>query len=136
MTRISRTALTVLASAAMLAPHAVMAKTESPVPPTTSFTMEESRECMFNTIAFLMVAARDPNADLEALKTSGQFWADEADKYGEISDEEEAQLMARVDTMLTDSLDAKGDEQTAAFLAPYQDGFAACEAKRVGATGA
>ena len=54
----------------------------------------------------------------------------------DISEEEEAQLMARVDTMLADSLAATTDAQTAAFLAPYQDGFIECEAKRKTATGA
>lgn len=114
----------------------VVRKNESPDAPATSFTMEESKECLFNTMAFLMVAARDPNADLDALSASGEFWADETDKISDISEEEEAQLMARVDTMLADSLAATTDEQTAAFLAPYQDGFIECEAKRKTATGA
>lgn len=112
---------------------AAVRKIDSPDAPATSITMEESRECMFNAFAFLMVAARDPKADLESLKISGKFWADEADKVGDISEEEEAAMNARVDTMLADSLAATTPEQTAAFLAPYQDGFTECEAKRTGA---
>ncbi len=113
----------------------VARKIESP-DPVKNFTMEESQTCLFSTIAVMLVAARDPNADLDALELSGEFWANEADKYGDLPEDELAALNARADDMIAASLDATTPEQTAAFLAPYEADFAACEAKMSAVKGA
>ena len=103
-------------------------KTESPEP-VKNFTLEESQTCLFSTIAFMLVAARDENADLSALEQSGEFWAVEADKYGALSAEDDAALGNRRDALIEASIAATTPEQTAPFLARYEADFAACEAK-------
>ncbi len=99
------------------------------------FTLQESQTCLFSTIAFMLVAARDENADISALEASGEFWANEADSLGTLPEAEETAMFARLDTMLEEAMVLETPEQTAAFLAPYQDDFTKCEALKKAATG-
>jgi hypothetical protein len=106
----------------------VARKIESPAP-VTNFTLEESQACLLSTVAVLLVTERDGDADTTALNQSGQLWAIEADKHGPLSNDDDAACNTRADHMVEAWLAATTPEQTAAFLAPYEADFAACEAK-------
>lgn len=117
------------------APPTIAQKIESPMPPMTSFTREEGKACMMTAIPFIMLAARNNAPEADSLAAAAKFWADEADKYGDISEEEETDMLDRVEGMFEQLALADTDAELAAFIAPYEADWAECEAKRKAVSG-
>lgn len=93
-------------------------------------TIEESVQCMMVTLPFLLVATVNNPDAVEGLDNVGSFWAQTADSLGEPAEGDMDSLDAQLAEM-TDGFDALETEADfAAYLAPYQAKFDACEEKR------
>jgi hypothetical protein len=92
-------------------------------------TKQESVECMMATLPFYLAATLNGSAK-EDLDAAGGFWGQSIDSFGDVSDDEMDALEAQSRAMMDGLENLESEADFAAYLAPYQATFDACEAKR------
>lgn len=121
--RIVPNTLTIMAASLLaVSPLAAQAKPQ--------MTMEESAECMVAIVPFMMVAIVFDTADAESLMSKAEFWATQADSFGDPGDAHMAKIDAETEAMFARLETVETEADRAAFVAPYQATFDACEEKR------
>ena len=93
-------------------------------------TRAESKECMFATAPFILVAMRTDPKMAEQFKDTARFWAKTSAALGPNSKSDSEYSWSRLN-QVSDEFDVLGSEADfPAFLAKYQPTFDACEEKR------
>lgn len=129
-TKMRKIQMTLATLAAVTLTAAPLAAQDSAPMDAANVTTVQSTECMMATLPFMMEAAvKNPDL-LEEIGAAGEFWAMLADSKGEPDDAELAVFEAEADKMMADFEAVETDADMAAFLAPYQAKFDACEELR------